>query len=54
MHLGQPFDQYFYLILNTAIGGDYLENPKPDTQWNYPDAEMHVDYVKVYPLEVSN
>uniref|UniRef100_H2Z6L9 GH16 domain-containing protein n=1 Tax=Ciona savignyi TaxID=51511 RepID=H2Z6L9_CIOSA len=48
---GQPFDQYFYMILNTAVGGDYLDNPKPNTVWNYPDAEMWVDYVRVYPLE---
>ena len=49
---GQPFDQYFHLILNVAVGGDYLEDPKPTTQWDYPGAEMWVDYVKVYPLEV--
>nr|XP_002125105.2 uncharacterized protein LOC100181198 isoform X2 [Ciona intestinalis] len=48
---GQPFDQYFYMILNVAVGGDYLDNPKPSTVWNYPDAEMWVDYVRVYPLE---
>ncbi|CAK8673064.1 unnamed protein product [Clavelina lepadiformis] len=48
---GQPFDQYFYMILNVAVGGDYLDNPKPSTTWNYPDAEMLVDYVKVYSLE---
>ena len=41
------------MILNVAIGGDYLENPKPTTKWDYPDAEMWVDYVRVYPLEVS-
>lgn len=48
---GQPFDQEFYVILNVAIGGDYLDNPKPETVWEYPDAEMWVDYVRVTPLE---
>ena len=52
--LGQPFDQEFHLVLNVAVGGDFLDNPLPSTVWNYPDAEMWVDYVKVYPLEVSN
>lgn len=48
---GQPFDQDFYMILNVAIGGDYLDDPDSSTKWNYPDAEMYVDYVRVYPLE---
>jgi len=48
---GQPFDQEFYMILNVAVGGDYLDNPKPDTKWDYPAAEMWVDYVRVTPLE---
>jgi len=50
---GQPFDQYFHLLLNVAIGGDFLDNPTEDTTWNYPDAQMMVDYVKVYQLQVS-
>ena len=52
LFLGQPFDQEFYMILNVAVGGDYLDNPKPDTKWNYPAAEMWVDYVRVKPLDV--
>ena len=40
------------MILNVAVGGDYLDNPKPDTKWNYPAAEMWVDYVRVKPLDV--
>lgn len=47
---GQPFDQLFHLILNIAIGGDYVNNPSQSTNWNYPDAEMWVDYVRVYDL----
>uniref|UniRef100_F6UAD5 GH16 domain-containing protein n=1 Tax=Ciona intestinalis TaxID=7719 RepID=F6UAD5_CIOIN len=48
---GQPFDQYFYMILNVAVGGTYLDDPTPSTVWNYPDAEMWVDYVRVYSVE---
>ena len=52
LFLGQPFDQEFYLILNVAVRGDYLDNPKPETKWEYPDAELWVDYVRVKPLPV--
>lgn len=42
-----PFDQPFYLILNLAIGGDFLGNQQPDE--NTPDRnEVIVDYVRVY------
>ena len=51
---GQPFDQHFHLLLNVAIGGDFLDNPTENTTWDYPDAEMIVDYVKVYKLQVSS
>lgn len=40
-----PFDQPFYLIINLAIGGDYLGNPDKTTPF---PAEMLVDYVRVY------
>jgi beta-glucanase (GH16 family) len=45
-----PFDQAFYLILNLAIGGNYLGNPS-DAAINAGTAfpvEMQVDYVRVY------
>jgi beta-glucanase (GH16 family) len=45
-----PFDQTFYLILNLAIGGNYLGNPS-DAAINAGTAfpvEMQVDYVRVY------
>ncbi|XP_039256442.2 glucan endo-1,3-beta-glucosidase-like [Styela clava] len=48
---GDPFNQYFYIILNVAVGGHYVTDPTPTTTWNYPDAEMKVDYVRAYPLE---
>ena len=47
---GQPFDQEFYLILNVAVGGHFLDGPDPWDQWFYPEAEMWVDWVKFYDL----
>jgi len=40
-----PFDQPFYLLLNVAVGGNFLGNPDADTPF---PAEMVVDYVRVY------
>ena len=47
----QPFDRNFYLILNVAVGGNFLEGPDENDHWNYPDAEMWVDWVKWYTLD---
>ena len=54
-----PFDQPFYLIMNLAIGGNYLGNPGVDsinTNGVWPGM-LQVDYVRVYertaPLRVS-
>lgn len=45
-----PFNQPFFLLMNLAIGGNYLSNPT-DAQINagtpFP-VEMQVDYVRVY------
>ncbi|MCG8374247.1 MAG: family 16 glycosylhydrolase [Balneolales bacterium] len=42
-----PFDKEFYIILNLAIGGNYLGNEQPDE--TTPDRnEVIVDYVRVY------
>lgn len=42
-----PFDQPFYLILNLAIGGNFLGDQQPDA--STPDRnEVIVDYVRVY------
>ncbi|HBQ59853.1 MAG TPA: hypothetical protein DD671_09590, partial [Balneolaceae bacterium] len=42
-----PFDQPFYVILNLAIGGDFLGNQQPDE--STPDRnEVIVDYVRIY------
>ncbi|OOB78709.1 MAG: hypothetical protein BEN18_06555 [Epulopiscium sp. Nuni2H_MBin001] len=45
-----PFDQEFYIILNLAVGGTYDGNLTPGTL-NAGDAEMKVDYVRVYELD---
>ena len=44
----QPFDHAFYLILNVAVGGDFLAGPDENDIFNYPEAEMWVDWVKWY------
>ena len=40
-----PFDQPFYLIMNLAVGGNFVGNPGPTTVF---PGEMQVDYVRVY------
>ena len=40
-----PFDQPFYLVMNVAVGGNFLG--KPDKTTEFP-AEMVVDYIRVY------
>jgi beta-glucanase (GH16 family) len=40
-----PFDQLFYIVLNVAVGGQFLGNPDRSTVF---PAEMLVDYVRVY------
>jgi beta-glucanase (GH16 family) len=40
-----PFDQPFYLLMNVAVGGQFLGNPDKTTAF---PVEMVVDYVRVY------
>lgn len=40
-----PFDEYFHMILNVAVGGNLPGNPNASTQ--FPQV-MEVDYVRVY------
>ena len=40
-----PFDHPYYIILNLAVGGQFLGNPDKTTPF---PAEMVVDYVRVY------
>ncbi len=42
-----PFDQFFHMILNVAVGGNLPGNPTPAT--TFPQ-EMIVDYVRVYQV----
>ena len=44
-----PFDKDFYLLLNLAIGGNYVKNAEPKA--DFTSAEMVIDYVRVYTLE---
>ncbi len=48
---GWPFDQYFYVILNLAIGGT-MGGTVDDTIFNNP-VEMKVDYVRLYQLNTA-
>ena len=54
-----PFNQPFFLIMNLAVGGDYVGNPSVSTieASNTFPQEMLVDYVRVYeqtaPLQIS-
>lgn len=54
-----PFNQPFFIIMNVAIGGNYLGNPSTNTinaNTVFP-GEMQVDYVRVWdltaPLSIS-
>ena len=40
-----PFDEPFHLLLNVAVGGNFVGSPDADTPF---PAEMVVDYVRVY------
>lgn len=40
-----PFDQRFFLIMNVAVGGNFLGPPDANTEF---PVEMLVDYVRVY------
>lgn len=40
-----PFDRAFYLVMNLAVGGNFLGNPDATTVF---PAEMVVDFVRVY------
>ncbi len=45
-----PFNQPFFILLNLAVGGNYLGNPSPATinaNSVFP-GDMQVDYVRVY------
>lgn len=43
---GEPFNQRFYIILNLAIGGQFINQALPND--SLMPASMEVDYVRVY------
>lgn len=54
-----PFNQPFFLIMNLAVGGNYVGNPSASTiesQTTFP-SEVLVDYVRIYrvtdPLRIA-
>jgi beta-glucanase (GH16 family) len=52
-----PFDRPFYIIMNLAIGGNYLGNPSTNSINPSLPGELQVDYIRVYdqtgPLQIS-
>ncbi len=53
-----PFNQPFFIIMNLAVGGNYVGNPSTASiNANAFPAEMQVDYVRLYnltaPLQLS-
>ncbi len=42
-----PFDQRFHILLNMAIGGNFLPDPNPNDNITFP-ATMTIDYVRVF------
>lgn len=43
-----PFDQNFYVILNLAVGGNWVTNPDMKTIKDMPNQSYDIDYVRVY------
>ena len=46
-----PFDKDFYIILNLAVGGQYINHVLPAS--SFVQAVMEVDYVRVYELKAG-
>lgn len=49
-----PFDEEFYLLLNLAVGGNYVSNVEPTPEDFNTPATMEVDYVRVYQKDSYN
>jgi beta-glucanase (GH16 family) len=47
-----PYDQEFYILLNMAVGGHFDGYTEPDD--DFTEAEMLVDYVRVFNLETAD
>jgi len=52
---GQPFDQYFFFIINFAVGGGFFganaNSLTVDMARNWPNPNFYVDYVRAYQLK---
>lgn len=44
-----PFDKEFHILLNMAVGGNYVNNNEPDS--DFTEADMIVDYIRAYQYE---
>lgn len=44
-----PFDKDFHILLNMAIGGNYVKNVNPEA--DFTEADMEIEYVRVYQYE---
>lgn len=51
-NVNAPFDQRFYLIMNLAAGGSFDNYNVPES--DFTQADMYVDYVRVYQRKVSS
>ena len=47
-----PYDQPFYIILNLAVGGNWVGYPDETTEFG-ENAQMVVDYVRVYQKKIG-
>ncbi|MDR0272223.1 MAG: glycoside hydrolase family 16 protein [Clostridiales bacterium] len=47
-----PFNQNFYLLLNMAVGGNYIGNTLPPD--DFESAGMEIDYVRVFQRTQNN
>jgi beta-glucanase (GH16 family) len=46
-----PFDKPFYMLLNLAVGGNFDQGRMPGSMGGPKEAQMEVDYVRVYQWE---
>eukprot|EP00898_Chlorokybus_atmophyticus_P004103 jgi/Chlat1/4694/Chrsp3S05629 len=46
-----PFDRRFHLLVNLAVGGNFLMGPGPFDAWSWTRPRLEVDWVRVYQRE---
>jgi len=47
---GEPWNQQFYMLLNLAVGGNYLDGPSADDHISWQHQELVIDSVKVFSV----